>query len=505
MTDFLICVAAFTIPLAASEKEPPLFPPAPATTRASVASDGVDKPQDARYADISADGRWVVFATRSALVADDTNGAMDVYAHDRWTRQTVRASVGSDGGEGEHGSIAPAVSGDGRFVAFITENPFDPIDSPGSNDIYVRDMQDGVTEIVSVNSDGEIGGTASLIYYGPAISADGRYVVFEHPKQGLVDDDTDNTGDIFMRDRLFGETSIVSVSTSGAIANDTCIGATVSDDGRFVAYYSDADNLVEEDDNGLKDVFLHDRDTGETTLISLSTDGQQGNSISYLRPAISGDGRRVIFASVATNLVPDDENGDVDVFLRDLDRETTTRIVMGVDGAEPDGNSANPVLNSDDRFLCFISFASNLVPDDDNDDWDVFRLDLERMSMELLSRNTMGDLQDDPGSIGAQINFHPVAADNTGAIIAFTSRAANLVESETESGFDVFVRDLRGSFVAADLNGDLRVDANDLAVLLGAWGACSGGVGFEGCAADFNRDGAVGPADLAFLLGNFTS
>ena len=196
----------------------------------------------------------------------------------------------------------------------------------------------------------------------PSISADGRYVAFESDASNLVPGDTNGVPDTFVRDRLSGTTERVSVSTDGEQANDTSTdyGTSISADGRYVAFYSYAINLVPGDTNGVPDVFVRDRLAGTTERVSVSTDGAQGDYPSFY-PSISGDGRFVAFCSRAYNLVPGDTNGDYDVFVHDRQARITSRVSVAAGGAQGHGSSGyfGLSISADGSF---VAFASNLRP-----------------------------------------------------------------------------------------------------------------------------------------------
>jgi len=275
---------------------------------------------------ISADGRYVAFcSSASNLVPGDTNDREDVFVHDRLTGTTERVSVSSDGeeGNGDSGTFRPSISADGRYVAFVScASNLVPGDTNWAWDIFVHDRLTGVTERVSVSSAGEQGDGDSGY---PSISAEGRYVAFESGAYNLVPGDTNWTCDIFVHDRLTGTTERVSVSSEGHEGNGnsslpfhTADGRYVNADGRYVASYSEASNLVPGDTNGIGDVFVRDRLTGTTERVSVSSDGEEGDSNSgWWGPSISADGRYVAFQSCAYNLVPGDTKGWEDVFVRD--------------------------------------------------------------------------------------------------------------------------------------------------------------------------------------------
>ncbi len=191
-------------------------------------------------------------------------------------------------------------------------------DTNGRPDVFVHDRQTGATERVSMASDGTQGNSDSG---SPALSTDGRYVVFRSWATNLVPNDTNNMGDVFVHDRQTGETTLVSVASDGTQANRHSYSRSITFDGRYVVFYSDADNLVPGDTNGTWDVFVHDRQTGTTERVSVASDGTQPNNFSN-DPAITDDGRYVAFRSDASNLAPGDTNGYEDIFVKDLWTET---------------------------------------------------------------------------------------------------------------------------------------------------------------------------------------
>jgi Tol biopolymer transport system component len=243
-----------------------------------------------------------------------------------------------------------------------------PGDTNGTGDVFVRDRQAGITERVSVGPGGVQGNRFSN---GRALSPDGRFVAFNSLAANLVPGDTNGTFDVFVRDRDTGTTERVSVGPGGVQADVGGALGALSADGRFVAFESLSSNLVPGDTNGTTDVFVRDRQTGTTRRISLGPGGVQGDGQSF-GAQISADGRFVAFASNATNLAPGDTNGESDVFVRDRRTGTTLRASLGPGGVRGNGQSNNPGLSADGRFVAFLSFATNLVPGDTNDTQDVF-------------------------------------------------------------------------------------------------------------------------------------
>ena len=336
-----------------------------ATERVSVSSTGEEGNGWSYLASISADGRYVAFGSwASNLVPEDTNGTSDIFVHDRETGETERVSVSSAGQDADGASSAPAISADGRYVAFHSDAAnLVPGDTNGVMDIFVHDRETGETERVSVSSAGQEADGASS---GPAISADGRYVAFHSDAANLVPGDTNDVTDIFVHDMETGETERVSVSSAGQEADGASSGPAISADGRYVAFGSWASGLVPGDTNGSADIFVHDRDTGETERVSVSSTGQEGNGDSTGPyggwPVVSADGRYVAFWSEASNLVAGDTNGSRDIFLHDRAAGMTERVSVSSTGQEGNGHSTAPAISADGRYVAFESAASGLVP-----------------------------------------------------------------------------------------------------------------------------------------------
>jgi len=343
------------------------------TQRVSVSTAGVEGNSYSAYPSISDDGRYVAFASFAAnLVAGDTNGTWDIFVHDRQSATTERVSVDSSRMQADDDSSDRSwISADGRYVAFTsTATNLVASDTNGFPDVFVRDLQGGTTERVSVDSSGmEANGFGS---FGASISADGRFVVFTSYATNLVPGDTNGGLDYFIRDRLNATTEIVNVSSGGAQGNNfNGSDAAVSADGRFVAFESASTNLVPGDTNGFVDVFVRDRQSGTTERVSTDSGGAEGNNNSR-NAAISADGRYVAFASDAANLVAGDSNGFPDVFVRDRQSATTQRVNLHSDGTQANSESAYPSISGDGRHVSFRSSATNLVPGDTNGWDDVF-------------------------------------------------------------------------------------------------------------------------------------
>src|SRR5688572_7490400 len=271
---------------------------------------------------------------------------------------TEWVSVSSDGTGANNQSDMPAISGDGRFVAFVSlADNLVTGDTNGFADTFVHDRLTNVTERVSVSSrerqGNEHSGLIGIAAY-PAISEDGRFVAFVSQADNLVSKDNNGNADVFVRDRLLGTTERVSVNSAGEEADIGGTGPAISADGRFVAFQSQAQNLVPGGNPFLfvDQVYIHDRDTGATEIISVNAAGEAGNSLN-VEADISADGRFVVFSSFADNLVPEPQSSNLQVYLRDRVTGTIELITENAAGQAGDGASVNPSISLDGRFVAF--------------------------------------------------------------------------------------------------------------------------------------------------------
>ena len=317
------------------------------------------------------------FAT-NLVASDENGVLEDVFVYDRLAGTIELISVNTDGVQGDDRSGRPSISGDGRLVAFRSAaSNLVPNDTNGEIDIFVRDRQTGTTRRVSVASDGTEGtcatvGEANCGAGTVRISENSRYVVFSSRADNLVPADTNGERDVFVHDLLSGATTRVSLSSLGQEGNGRSRSPSISANGRFVAFRSRSTNLVDGDDNGERDIFVHSRGTGQTVRVSVATDGTEANGPSE-RAFLSGSGRFVAFTSAASNLVDDDLNGVEDIFVHDLRNAETRRVSVNRGGTGGNMSSGlGAVLDFDGRVVVFSSNADNLVPGDANGSSDVF-------------------------------------------------------------------------------------------------------------------------------------
>lgn len=354
---------------------------------------------------------------------------------DRAARRVERVSTTS-GADALPSGVHPAVSADGRFVAFYSAAtdvvPGDtnecfpwPQPRPGTcPDVFLYDRALQTTERVSVGAGGAQANHGSNL---PEISGDGRFVAFFSVAGNLVANDTNGVSDVFVRDRLQGVTELISRAAGGVAADGpSTLQLGMSADGRQVAFSSDARNLVAGGTTH-RGVFVRDRAAGVTTLINVTPTGHEGDGGSDLI-SISADGRFVLFRSDASDLVesPPDTNGYSDVFLRDLSLQTTERVSVDDAGREAtsfsgDNFAANPAIAADGRFVTFSSWAP-LTPGDTNGRGDIFVRDRLTSSVERVSVAT-GGMQLDGKSTAPSIT-----AD--GRFVFFWSEATNVVADD---------------------------------------------------------------------------
>ncbi len=392
----------------------------------------------ASYAGVlSANGRYVAFGSdASNLVAGDTNGNGDIFRRDLTTGTTIRVSVTNDGSQVTYGGdvySGVAISADGRYVAFVSEEPLVPDDTNGYYDVYVRDVVAGTTERVSVASGGgQTEGSAG----GVAISSDGRYVAFESYASDLVPNDTNGTDDVFVHDRETDTTDRASIGSGDGNPDSASYGPSISADGRYVAFETDATNIVEPDTNDNSDVVVYDRNMGTTVRASSDSAGNQGAGyVQYA--AISGNGRYVVFeGSYADTFVAGDTNNASDVFVKDLQTGETSRVSVTNGGAEANGGSDSPAIDDSGNRVTFRSFATNLLPGvGDDSTGEIYVRDRAAGTTRLVSTNKyLGQI-----ALGDVLGTNSISAD--GRYVAFTSTADNVVAG-TDDNFaeDLFVR-----------------------------------------------------------------
>jgi hypothetical protein len=356
-------------------------------------------------------------------------------AHPR-PQPLARVNVSDSGVEDDGGAVpGVGIAGDGRYVVFSSTGRNLVASGPRSPipRVYLRDQRAGTTELVSVERSGAVPtlGRSDL----PTVSDDGNLVAFQSTSVLTPDDTNGSATDVYLRDRSAGVTTLVSVGRSGFAGNGVSVDPMVSADGRYVVFASRANDLVAGDNNRLADVFVRDIQAGTVWRVSTTPTGGEGNGDSS-EPAISPDGLFVAFSSTATNLVPVDANGFRDVFLAELATDGVELASATGSSLRPNqlnGNSGQPSVSSHGRFVAFDTEADNYDPNviDDNSALDVVRLN--RGSGELRAVSVLPGWQ---YRVGNGASYSPVVgADGT---VAFLSAASDLWRWDDNGLVDVY-------------------------------------------------------------------
>ncbi len=415
------------------------------TVRASVDSSGNQVMGASSNASISADGRYVAFeSTATNLAPGDTDAISDIFVHDMVTGETklVSRPTGTTS-KGNAASTNPSISANGQYVAFdsIATNLVSP-DLGGYPDVFVRDIVSNTTTRVSLSSSGDYGRGQNR---KPSISSDGKYVAFESNAFNLVAGDFNNKRDIFVRDTMASTTVRVSVATgaSGAEANNTSQNAAISGDGRYVAFESLASNLFTGDNNGGYDIFVRDTTLNKTTLVSVAGNGTSVGNLSSLFPSISSDGRFIAFGSASSNLVNGDDNEKNDIFLRDRDTdENGVFDDAGKTSTSLISVTSGGVQGDGDSLISSVSGDGRYVAFD-SDSTNFVTADSNGFTDIFLRdrvANTTIRLSVDSGGVEPSgDNSVNPYISDDGKFVVFESTASNLVGDDTNGTKDVFI------------------------------------------------------------------
>ncbi len=337
------------------------------------------------------------------------------------------------------GSRNASISADGRYVAF--ESTACNLDWGEGSGIFVHDrVTEETTRLVLDN------GLVRPSCSSASISGEGRYVACVSSRSYLVANDTNNANDVFVRDRVTARTWCASMGLDGATGMGSSGDPSISGEGRFVAFESSAPNLAPGDYNGTSDIFVYDREANETTLVSKNGYGQSASGASR-NPCLSPDGRYVSFESGASDLVADDTNSFTDIFLHDRETGETVRVSVSTEGVESNGTSSAPCVNATGRFVVFDSIARNLVPNDLTEMWDIFLRDRSWTTFDDV-RQDYWAYEEIEACFQAEIvngyadaTYHPGEAVSRDQMAAFVSRAlaggdSNVPEGPETASFD---------------------------------------------------------------------
>ena len=398
------------------------------------------------------DGRYVLFYSEATdIVPLGAVRTADLFVRDLVTGQTKMASINLAGTPSSNPTRFGLISDNGRFVVFTGfANNIASLDTNSSEDVFIRDMEAGTTKLVSLNAagtaSGALGGSDLL-----DMTPDARFIVFVSHAQDLTSiPDGNNLGrDIFVRDVVNNITKLVSVNLAGsASGNGTSLEAKISPDGRYVVFTSEASDLVEHD-NATRDVFIRDLQTNITKRVSTNVTGTTGGNGESGGGIIDKGGRYVVFWTRATDLstLPD-TNNLAEVFIYDIQADSKKLITVNTTGTATGGgfgpcggfdHGVDLSISGDGRFVAFMSQQSGLVTNDLNEGGDdIFLYNIATQTKSLVSVNLTGTSVSPGGS------FKPTISDD-GRYIAFESLANDLVSTPDEpNGFtvDVFLRDV---------------------------------------------------------------
>lgn len=331
---------------------------------------GVQGNEDSASSAVSYNGRWVAFRSEATnLVPNDTNNAADIFLRDLLTCDTTRISVSSSGTQANDSSAHPSMSLDGRFVVFHSKaSNLAPNDSNHTEDVFLHDISTGQTTLISraMVISGSPAVSANSHSWQPVISANGRWIAFASQANNLIAGDDNTTFDVFLYDRFTDQLMLVSRTPTGAVGDGESGAPSISGDGHYVAFASGSRNLVVGDTTGHADIYLFDRITLTVMRVSQGISSEEPNGLST-DPAISHDGRFIAYSSTADNIGGGDTEGCSpypscsDIFLYDREAGTTTLVSMTVSAVPTDGHSRNPSISGDGRFVIFDSDSAQLA------------------------------------------------------------------------------------------------------------------------------------------------
>lgn len=403
---------------------------------------------------IAAQSNMIKIGFRSAHPMDfdeDIYGLYDIFARNMNNNTTTRITNADLGGPypvhaGVKSSLDPSSSNTGRYIAFSTNAQnlgFDPsLLEPDKNldliqsQIIRLDQQTGLVTPISLNISGKYSNSSSD---EPSINSSGTLIGYSSYATDLVADDTNNLKDIFVSE-VSGQTYRVNVASDGSESNGLSIHPAIASQSRIIAFESSATNLVTNDNNNRSDIFIHELDSAVTERVSISTLGVESDQHSR-SPAISQDGRYVVFENSSDVLVTGDTNNSQDIFMRD--RQTNETVLVSLDdaGIQANGGSSHPDISANGRYVVFQTSANNLVQDDTNAQQDIYRKDMQTGQIERISLDISGAQFSNVDSIMPKMS-------SNGQFVAFITETPlsdpnkNYSKGVSNQVFNVYVRDL---------------------------------------------------------------
>jgi len=376
---------------------------------------------------ISHDGQYVTFTSNSGALVGDSSNLQHIYVKNLSNNSIQRASIASDGTKADSISFSPKISGDGKFIVYYSyAKNLVGNDNNNVTDIYRYDVKNKTTKLVSSNSNGLIANAESS---DAATNIDGRYIAFSSLANNLVSNNTYNKRNVFVKDMQTGNIDIISINSNGTVGDGDSFLPAISGDGRFVVFSSIANNLDNYAANNQYDIYLHDRQNKTTERIDFSYNGGLSNGHSG-QVSISNDGNVIAYISLSTNIVKNDNNGNIDVFLYDRLNNKTTRISSTL--GEPNGPSFYPQVSGNGRFISLYSGATNLVSSDTNDRDDLFVYD------RILGTITLASLDNNGNQISNNIG-NTISINYDGIYNVFTT-SDSLSSQDTNNQIDVYLR-----------------------------------------------------------------
>ena len=381
-----------------------------------ITQNGVELGNGPSYSpSISADGNKIIFESTAGNLINDGISKRNVYLYDIVTNQFERLSVSNSGTAGNKNSLHADISHDGTLAVFDSFSNNLADNSGGKGNVFLRDIVNKTTILVSKTYDGNTPNGASSL---PQISGDGRYVVFHSKASNLALNDTNGLRDIFVYDVINNTVQKVSTAHDGSITNGDSNTPSISNDGRFITYISVANNIDLSDDNNKYDVFLWDRQTGTSKLVTKTYDGTPLVA-NNRNPYISGNGKYIAFISDAKNLVPNTNATFRHLFLYDVNADSISLISRSTNGVQANNANLIPRISDNCRFISYVSKANNLVDNDSNNSTDLFVYDSILKTTERVNLTNAGQ------ELNANVDFVSAINDN-GQILAFATSAPNL-------------------------------------------------------------------------------